>query len=63
VKKTLKKILPLGLILLFKASCFAADDKVYSLGEPVTYDDSQWVVLSAVNLGHVLRGPSVEEVA
>lgn len=63
MKKTLKKILPLGLILLFKASCFAADDKVYSLGEPVTFDDSQWVVLSAVNLGHVLRGPSVEDVS
>jgi len=42
-------------------SCYADDQKVYKLGDTIDFDDSQWVVLSAENIGHKLQGDELTE--
>lgn len=47
--------------ILAATSCFADDQKIYKVGEPIDFEDSQWVVLSTRNLGHKLGGDEFTE--
>jgi hypothetical protein len=49
------------LAILSAAPCFADDGKIYQMGEFVDFDDSQWIVLSAFNLGNRLGGDELTE--